>query len=197
MADATLGKVRKTQMGATMPMWAPITTEETGSLPKYGTVLDFSEFEKVTENLTLAEAQYYSNDALSESASEFKYCTLTYNNKGMTDELNSAVYGASYTEGEVTYGGDDTPPMGGFGFYRTVMDKGVKYYEGVFYPKVKASLGNAEYATKGENVAFVGDTTTLIAYQCSDDKKSWKKTQLFETASEALAWVRTKFTAVA
>lgn len=195
MADATLGKVRKTQMGATMPLWAPITTDETGSLPRYGTAIDFSEFEKVTENLTLAEAQYYSNDALSENASEFKYCTLTYSHKGMTDELNSAVYGADYTDGEVTYGGDDNPPMGGFGFYRTIMDKGVKYYEGVFYPKVKASLGNGEYSTKGENVVFVGETTTLIAYQCTDPKKTWKKTSLFSTAEEALAWVRAKFTA--
>lgn len=194
MAESTLGKVRKTQMGATDPVWAPITSEEGNALPKYGTVMDFSEFEKVTEALTQAEARYYSNDAMSESTAEFSYCTLTYSHKGMTDELNSAIYGADYTDGEVTYGGDDNPPLGGFGFHRTIMDKGVKYYEGVFYPRVKASLTGGEYATKGENVTFVGETTTLIAYECKDAKRTWKKTQLFATAEEAKAWVRTKFT---
>lgn len=189
----TLNKVRKTQMGATMPMWAPIKTDVTGSLPTYDAALDFSEFVKVSENLNVAETQYYSNDALSENVSEFKYCELTYDNKGLTDELISAIYGADYSDGEVTYGGDDAPPMGGFGFYRTVMDKGVKYYEGVFYPKVKASLGNSTYDTKGENVTLVGDSTKLIAYQCTDEKKSWKKTQVFATAAEALAWVKEKF----
>ena len=198
MAAETLNKVRKTQMGATMPMWAPIKTDVSGKLPTYDAAADFSEFVKVTENLNVAETQYYSNDALSENVAEYKYCELTYDNKGLTDELMVAVLGAKKNEsGEITYGGDDAPPMGGFGFYRTVMDKGVKYYEGIFYPKVKASLGNSTYDTKGDNATLAGDSTKLIAYQCSDEKKTWKTTKMFDTAAEALAWIKSKFTAEA
>ena len=61
MAAETLNKVRKTQMGATMPMWAPIKTDVSGKLPTYDAAVDFSEFVKVTENLNVAETQYYSN----------------------------------------------------------------------------------------------------------------------------------------
>lgn len=197
MAD-TYSKVRKTQMGATMPMWAPVKEDTTGKLPTYETAIDFSEFVKITENLNVAETQYYSNDALSENVSEFKYCELTYDNKGLTDELIVAILGATKgSEDEIIYGGDNAPPMGGFGFYRTIMDKGVKYYEGIFYPKVKASLGNSTYDTKGDSVTLAGDSTKLIAYQCTDEKKTWKVTKMFGTDTEALAWVKGKFTAEA
>lgn len=191
----TNDKVRKTQMGATMPKWGKIKEEQTGKLPTYDAAMDFSEFVKVTENLNVAETQYYSNDALSENVSEFKYCELTYDNKGMTDELTMAILGANEgSDGEIVYGGDDAPPMGGFGFYRTVMDKGVKYYEGVFYPKVKASLGNVTYDTKGDNVALAGDSIKMLAYQCADAAKTWKNTKMFATAQEALTWLEGKFT---
>lgn len=197
MAD-TYNKVRKTQMGATMPMWAHVKEDTTGKLPTYETSIDFSEFVKVTENLNVAETQYYSNDALSENVSEFKYCELTYDNKGLTNELIVAILGATKgSDDEIIYGGDNAPPMGGFGFYRTIMDKGVKYYEGIFYPKVKASLGNSTYDTKGDGVTLAGDSTKLIAYQCTDEQKTWKVTKMFGTDTEALAWVKGKFVAEA
>lgn len=184
--------IRKTVMGASKPYWALIDTETDGSLPTYSGGMAFSEFIKLTESINKAETEFYSNDALSENTSEFKYCELTYDNKGLTDEIMAAIFGMDYTEGVLTYGGDDTAPMGGFGYYRTLMDNGVKYYEGVFYPKVKASLGNDTTDTKGENVTFSGATTSMMAYQCKDEKKTWKKTEIFQTASEAEAWVKTQ-----
>lgn len=188
---AELSKVRKTQMGATKPFWAPIDTEASDALPTYKTGMEFSEFIKLTEALQKAETQFYSNDALSENVSEFKYCELTYDNKGLTNEVMAAVYGMTLAEDMLTYGAGDTPPMGGLAFYRTLMDKGVKYYEGVFYPKVKASLGNATYDTKAENITFQGDSTSMIAYQCNDAAKTWKQAKIFEAEADALAWVKT------
>lgn len=191
MADTYSG-VRKTVMGASKPYWAKLKAEADNSLPTYETGMAFSEFIKLTENLSMAEAEFYSNDALSENANEFKNCELTYESKGLSDEIMAAIYGMDYTDGVLTYGGDDEEPMGGFGYYRTIMDKGVKYYEGVFYPKVKASLGNDTTDTKGDSITFAGATTRMIAYQCKDAKKTWKVTKMFGKAEEAESWVKTQ-----
>lgn len=191
-----LGKVNKTQMGATMPYWAKIEKEEAGKLPTYGTPREFSEFVKLTENQQKAETTFYSNNALSENISKMKYCQLTYENKGVANEVLKEVYGKEVSEDdEVTYGAEDAAPFGGFAFYRTLIDKGVLYYEGVFYPKVKVTEGNATYDTMGENVTLAGETTNMLAYQCQDEKKTWKKTKLFATDTEALAWVKACFAA--
>ena len=189
-----MNKVRKTQMGATKPYYAKITAETSGSLPTYGTPADFSEFVKVTENLSKAETQYYSNNAMSENVSNIKYCELTYDNKGVPNCVSADIFGVKLDEdtGEMTYGGDDTPPFIGFGFYRTLIDNGATYYEGVFYPKVKASLGNSTYETKGDGITLSGDSVTMLAYICSDSQRTWKKTEMFATAEEAETWVKTK-----
>lgn len=184
--------VRRTVMGATRPYWAKIANETDNALPTYETGMAFSELVKVTENLILAETEYYSNNALSESAKEFKYCELTYDNKGLSDEIMQQIFGMDYTDGVLTYGADDNAPFGGFGYYRTLMDDSVKYYEGVFYPKVKGALSGDTTDTRGENVTFAGTSTSLIAYACKDTLHTWKQTQIFKTAAEAESWVKTQ-----
>lgn len=188
----TYKNVRRTVMGASRPYWAKLATETDDALPTYEGGMAFSEFIKLTENLSLAETEFYSDDTLSENAKEFKYCELVYDNKGLSDEIMSQMFGMDYTDGVLTYGADDNAPFGGFGYYRTLMDKSTKYYEGIFYPKVKAALGNDTTDTRGENVTFVGTSTSLTAYSCKDAKRTWKMTQIFKTAAEAEAWVKTK-----
>lgn len=185
-----LNSVRKTTMGATFPYWAKVATDVTGAMPTYEGGTEFSEFVKVTENLQKAESQFYSNDALSESADEFKYCEITFDNKGVPNTLKAALYGAKLDGNRITYGAGDNPPMGGFAFYRVLQDNGTKYYEGVFYPRVKASLTGMTYDTKGENVTFNGEQTKLIAYATKTTAQEWKTEEIFATADEALAWVK-------
>lgn len=186
-------KIKKTQIGATKPYWAKIATEPSSALPTYENGKEFSQFIKLTESMQKAEAQFYANDALAENVSEFKYCELTYENKGLSNEIIAEIYGATLTEDLITYGAGDTPPMGGFAFYRTVMDNGVKYYEGIYYPKVKASVGNATYDTKGDSITFSGDSVSMIAYQCNDANKTWKQTKIFDSDKETDAekWCKT------
>lgn len=188
--NAALNSVKKTSMGATFPFWAKVATDENEKMPTYENGMAFSEFVKVTENLQKAESQFYSNDALSESADEFKYCEITFDNKGVPNTLKAALYGATLDGSKITYGAGDNAPMGGFAFYRVLQDNGTKYYEGIFYPRVKASLTGMTYDTKGENVTFNGEQTKLIAYACKNTAQTWKVEEIFATADEALAWVK-------
>lgn len=188
--NAALNSVRKTSMGATFPFWAKVKTDDNEQMPTYEGGMAFSEIVKVTENLQKAESQFYSNDAMSESADEFKYCEITFDNKGVPNTLRAALYGAKLEGNKITYGAGDNAPMGGFAFYRVLQDNSTKYYEGVFYPRVKASLTGMTYDTKGENVTFNGEQTKLIAYACKNTAQTWKVEEIFATADEALAWVK-------
>lgn len=190
--NAALNSVKKTSMGATFPFWAKVATDENEQMPTYENGMAFSEFVKVTENLQKAESQFYSNDALSESADEFKYCEITFDNKGIPNTLKAALYGAKLEGNKITYGAGDNAPMGGFAFYRVLQDGGKKYYEGIFYPRVKASLTGMTYDTKGENVTFNGEQTKLTAYACKDIEQTWKVEEIFGKAEDALAWVKTQ-----
>lgn len=190
--NAALNAVRKTSMGATYPFWAKIATDTDGALPTYSGGTAFSEFIKVTESLQKAESQFYSNDVLSESADEFKYCELAFDNKGVSNTLRASLYGAKLEGNSISYGAGDAPPMGGFAFYRVLQDNNEKYYEGVFYPRVKASLTGMTYDTKGESVTFAGEQTKLVAYACKDTAQTWKVEEIFATAAEALTWIKEK-----
>lgn len=192
--DETLKKIRRTKMGATNPRYAKQATHPDGGLPTYDSQInDFSEMVSVTEALDFAEASFYSNDKKSESDRSFKGCTLTFENKGLSVETVADIYGANISdEGELRYGGNDAPPRIGFSFYRTISDKGTRYYEGVFYPDCKAALGNATDNTRGENLTYNGDTTTLDVYAGGDDAATWKVEALFTTAEEADEWCQKK-----
>lgn len=191
---AELTKVRRTKMGANKPWFAPITSENTGTFPTYGTAEEFSEFVSLSESLEFAESSFYSNNRKSESARAFKSGTLTYGNKGLSPDTISKIYGAKLDAetGELVYGANDAAPRIGFGFYRELEDNGVRYYEGVYYPSVKASMEGESDNTRGENVTYEGNSTVMEVYALSDTAATWKVTDIFATADEAEAWVKGK-----
>lgn len=196
MAENNLKQVKRTKMGATNPRYAKVAKREAGKIPVYdGTVTQFSELVAVTEALDYAEASFYSNNRKSESNRSFKGCTLTYDNKGLPQAVVADIYGAEFNdEDELEYGSADAAPRIGFTFFRELEDEGTRYYEGVFYPDCKASIGNATDNTRGENITYNGETTTLDAYALDDLKGRWKIEKIFATAAEADAWCVAKLT---
>lgn len=193
-----LKKVRRTKMGANKPYFAPITQENEGTFPTYGTPEAFSEIVSVTEALEFAEASFYSNNRKSESSRVFKSGTLTYANKGLSPDIIAKIYGAKLTEeGELHYGANNAAPRIGFGFYRELEDNGVRFYEGVYYPACKASLEGESDNTRGENITYEGNTTVMEVYALGNTDGDWKITEIFETADEAEAWVKEKLGAAA
>lgn len=195
---AELKTVRRTKMGANMPYFAPITTENAGTFPTYGTVEAFSEFVSLSEALEFAEASFYSNNRKSESSRVFKSGTLTYGNKGLSPDNIAKIYGAKLDEsGELHYGVNNAAPRIGFGFYRELEDNGVRYYEGVYYPSCKASLEGETDNTRGENITYEGNTTVMEVYAIGNTEGDWKITEIFATADEAETWVKGKLGASA
>lgn len=188
-----LTSVRRTKMGANKPYFALITEMNKGGFPTYGTPEAFSEFVSLTEALEFAESAFYSNNRLSESARIFKKGTLTYGNKGLSPATIAKIYGSALSEeGELTYGANDVAPRMGFGYYREMEDNGARYFEGVYYPCVKANVEGESDNTRGENITYAGDSTTMEVYALDDAAGTWKQTEIFATAEEAESWVLTK-----
>jgi len=178
--------------GAKYIRFNKIKEEPDGKLPIYeraGTVT-LGRLVKADLTVNLASGKLYADDELAESVDEFSSGSLAAETDDMEDAAASAVYGCTVTDGEVHFKRGDSPPMGGLAYYKVLMRKGVKFFKGFFYPRVKAALGNDTAQTKGDSITFGTNSTTFTIFGSnSDDWRIWKT---FKTEAEAVAWVDKK-----
>lgn len=146
----------------------------------------------VAANLTvnLASGELYADDTLAEQLSEFSSGSIAMETDDMTDENASEIYGATVSEGLVTYNQGDTPPLGKFAYYKVLMRNGVRKYKGYYYPKVRAALGNDNAQTRGSSITFQTTQTTFTVF--ADDAGVWRQTKEFDTEAAAKTWVQTQ-----
>lgn len=187
--------------GAKYIKWAPFADtdpdESTAAFPKYGTPLSLGALQKVTDSPTFNEGKIYGDDVLDEYASEFKECSVDVEITELTNETASGVTGAeidSDEEGDLHFNVGDTAPYGGKAFYIKKLVKGKAKYQGIYYPKVKATMQGEEFTTKGESITLTGGKLKFLASACA--KGDWKvKSALMDTEEAAKAWVDGKIKA--
>ena len=168
-------------------------TEPAAALPTYGTPASLGGLVKVTDAPTYNTAKAYADNALAEDVSEFKEGTLDAEISELSNANASAIFGATNTT-DLEFGGDDTAPFCGVGFYVNKMESNVKKYQGVYYPKVKAIVQGEDFATKGDSITLVSGKLKFTVYNPNYGK--WKiKSEDFETEAEAKAWVDAKIVA--
>ncbi len=185
-----LNNVKELKYGAKYPCMALIASEPENALPVYSPGFVASELVSVGETLNMAEGEFYADDALSESRSEFTSADLVFENKGFDDDTLSKVYGVEVVDGELDDRYDDNAPYIGFAFYRKLMDKNKTYYQGVYYPKCKAIPTGETSNTRGSGITFSGKSTTLRVYKC--ESGSWRRRKKFDTEAAAKGWVEAK-----
>lgn len=146
----------------------------------------------VSANLTvnLASGELYADDGLAEQLSEFSSGTIAMETDDMSDQVASTVYGCKVEGGVVTSNTNDTAPRGGLAYYKTLMRKGVKYYKGFYYPRVRAALGNDNAQTRGSSITFQTTQTTFTVF--ADDSGNWRETKTFTDKDSAAAWCEQK-----
>ena len=178
--------------GAKYIRFNQIVDEPDGQLPVYkdGGTVTLGRLVKADLTVNLASGKLYADDELAESVDEFSSGSLAAETDDMEDAAATEVYGCAVTDGEVHFKRGDSPPMGGLAYYKVLMRKGVKFFKGFFYPRVKAALGNDTAQTKGDSVTFGTTSTTFTIFgSSSDDWRIWKT---FKTENEAKAWVDEK-----
>ena len=183
--------------GAKNPYFNTIADEPEGVLPVYvGTgPVKIGKLVKADLTIALASGKLYADDELAESVDEFSSGSVAMETDDMIDDVAKVVYGCTVEGKEVHYKAGDNAPVGGLGYYKVLMRKGIKLYKGFFYPRVKAVLGNDSAATKGDSITFGTNSTTFTVFRCNSD--DWRITEEFETEAEALAWVKEKLTPTA
>ena len=180
--------------GAKYLKFAPFSgTEPESALPTYGAVVDLGELVKVTDSPTYNSAKLYGNNKLVEDVTEFTEAGVDAEICEITNSVSAAVYGAANVA-DLEFGGEDTAPYGGIAFYVNKMVNNVKKYQGVFYPKCKATVQGEEFTTKGNNITLASGKMKLTAYNPNYGK--WKiKSEDFATEAQAKAWVDAKISA--
>lgn len=175
--------------GAKYPYFNTIASEAEVEIPTYGedNAVNIGKLVKADLTVSLASGKLYADDALSESVDEFSSGTIAMETDDMTDTVAATVYGATSSDGEVSYKAGDSAPLGGLAYYKVLMRNGVKLFKGYFYPRVKAVLGNDTAQTKGDSITFGTNSTSFTVYRCNSDE--WRRTKEFTAEAEAKAWV--------
>ena len=189
--------------GAKMAQWAPFATsdpEPAGALPKDGTPMNLGALNKVTESPTYNEAKGYGDNALKVHVTEFKEALIDAEVNDLTNTVASAIFGATLedeTGQSLHFGAEDNPPYGGLAFYiNKLLDGNVKTYQGIYYPKLKASIQGEEYSTKGESITLSNSKIRFLASTCNSG--DWKiMSKDFTSEAEAASWVNEQIKASA
>lgn len=178
--------------GAKYPRFNTIASEPEGALPVYAATdpVTIGRLVKADLTVALASGKLYADDELAESVDEFSSGSIAMETDDMEDDVAAVVYGCTVTDKEVNFKRGDSPPMGGLAYYKVLMRRGVKYFKGYFYPRVKAALGNDTAQTKADSITFGTTSTTFTVFGANSD--DWRITSTFTTEAEARAWVDEK-----
>lgn len=146
----------------------------------------------VAANLTvnLASGELYADDSLAEQLSEFSSGSVAMETDNMADPIASTIYGATVSNGIVTYNKNDTPPEGVLGYYKVLMISGVKKYRAYVYPRAKASVGNDNAQTRGSSINFQTAQTAFTIFD--DGAGNWRKTKECDTEADAIAFINSE-----
>lgn len=187
-----------------MIQWAPFaaTDPETASAPpKLGTPANLGALNKVTETINFNRVSAYGDNVKKVEIVEFKDGSLAVETLYLSNEnaaaLTGAELGTSESDKDLKFGSNDTAPYGSLAFYANRMkDDGTKYYQGVFYPKVKANMEGESYETKGDSIVLSNEKLTFTVFEPLYGKYRHKSPE-FDTEAKAAAWVNEKIKAAA
>ena len=182
------------QYGARYGKWAPITAETKDALPTYGEKISLGALTKVTDAPNRITVTAEGDDQVQDSLDEFSGGTVDIHfAAGTCNEAKAKIWGAHISEdGELAMGVDDEAPYGGYAFAR-LMRKGKKdYFQGVFYPKLKAVPQGEENNTKLKSgTVLTGDNIHMLWEAPMFGKYKYVSGEL-ATEEEAMAWVDAK-----
>lgn len=181
MASIGLRNAKYNKIDHTTKKYAALTES---MVPVLGRLIDA----KITEerNSTTLRA----DDIIAEKDNSFKGGTVNITVDDVTDEVYADVKGCALNEKEVTDNSGDITPEIGYGHIVTKIYKGVKSYKVEFLPRIQINKITADRKTKGESIEYntVSIEATLMELEEEINGMKigdWKKTETFETLTEA------------
>ncbi len=177
--------------GAKRPVFAPIVTEPDDALPTYGTGAVLGKLAAANLTINLATGELPADDEIAEQLSEFASATLALETDDILESVHGLIFGATVNGNNVKDYKGDTPPLGGLGYYKSLMRNGVRYFKAYYYPKARAALGNDNATTRGTSgITFQTTPTTFTIF--APNYGQWREMELFTDESQAILWVDAK-----
>lgn len=175
--------------GAKYLRFSKIVKEESGKLPTYDQkVVTLGGLVKADLTINYASGEMYADDKLAERVEEFMSGSLAVEVDELEDEEASIVYGAKINESdEKADNSADSAPYGGLGYYKTLTKNKVKFWRGYYYPKVRATLGNDNAATKSSSITLATTPITFTVFE--PENGDWRYMKKFSSEVEVKAWL--------
>lgn len=178
------------KLGLKYAAWAKMATEPTSAVPTYdaGIVLG----KAVSTNLAVnnIDGRLDADDMLAEYRSEFSDADLTMEVDNISLANQASVYGATYTDGEMTHSAADVAPYGGIGGYQVLQINNALKYRAWFFPKARASVPDWSGTTKGNSISF--GTQPIKMKVMIPNYGPWYYVKEFDTAAAAQAYIDSK-----
>ena len=163
---------------------APITTSEAG-VETYGAPVRMAKAISAELSVEVAEATLYADDGVDETAKEFVSGELTLGVNDLLPADLAALLGQTQDDDNVVYGADtDDAPYFAIGF-RAKKSGGL--YKYIWLYKVKFSIPDENYTTKGDSIEFT--TPEIVGQFIKRPDGLWKAEHVAEpTNTAAAAW---------
>jgi len=186
--------------GAAYLQWAPFAAEnaETAeALPKLGTPMNLGALNKVVDAPNVTEVTADGDNRVQDSLSEFLGGTVDVDITELDNPVAAALYGAEQAgEGEdLAFGVDDEAPYGSLAFYVNKVKGKKKFYQGIYYPKLKAVLQGSEHNTRAKAGITLTGGKLHFNWEAPLFGKYLYKSAPLNTEAEAKAWVDEKIKA--
>lgn len=191
------------KIGLKCPVAAPITAENSGAAPTYGTGFIIGRAVAANKTINSNDNPLYADDAIAEMDTSFSNGTLevTVSDFG-TDSSDSLTIQANLLGHTVVTEGTspdtiqvlrkksgDVAPYLGFGYYKTKKLNGVLMYEATLLYKVQFQLPSENSNTKGENIEWQTPTMTCRIMTLPDWDNTYEETAIFDTESACRTWL--------
>lgn len=179
------------KIGCAYPCFAAFNgTEPAAALPTYGSGINLGELVEANDTINNATGELYADNKKAETAAMFANGSLVIGLDDITYASEVVIFNSTLDGNELTDAVTDVAPYGGLAYYRKVQKDGAITYEGVFYPKVKASITGDSVSTQGSSIDFQTKSITfeILAPNVGD----WRIRETLATEALAKAWVETK-----
>lgn len=136
------------------------------------------------------EGALYADDEQDEYEKAFTNANVTLNTNTLPIAAANTMYGHEIDEetGSIIYRTTDESNYVGVGFVVAQTVSGIKSFVATIVTCVKFTEAAEDFTTKGESITYVTPSQEGLAI--ADKNSKWKEKQTFDTADEAIAFIR-------
>ena len=171
-------------------IWFSNLTEASGGTATYDGAKQLGKAVSTNFSPNTSDAKLYGDDALAESDSAATGGTLTLGVTDDDDTIFAPLLGHTISDGEVIYKSTDAAPYVGVGYILSKLVNGAKKFKVDFFYKCKFKDMSVEQQTKGESIEFTTPTVEGDISVLGDADGTWRKSETFDSLSEALTYLK-------